>query len=302
VPDFGLDTDIINTQAHIAAQEKKLGHSWKPVQDDNGVWIVPEAHKNKSYSYNSLVQTDSQINSASDPACSSAGCNYASEKGKKTHEMNYFVPNFGQDKDINTSFDSLDWAQKNQGHNWVVDFKAMKAKKPEKNYFVPNFGVDEDIKIAQENIAAQEKKLGHAWKPEQDDNGVWIVPEAHANSSYSYKALLQTDAEVNTGSDPVCSSAGCSYASEKGKKTHDMNYFVPQFGRDKDINTTWSSLDWAEATLDHKFNPKSKKDLKKLDHEIDYPVPDFGLDEDVVDTQKNIADQEKEKKHEWKPV
>ena len=131
---------------------------------------------------------------------------------------------------------------------------------------------------------------------------MWIVPEAYKNSSYSYKSLLQTNADVSAGSDPVCSSAGCNYNKHNGKTAYPVNYPVPHFGRDKDINTTWSSLDWAEATLDHKFNPKSKKDLKKLDHEIDYPVPDFGLDEDVVDTQKNIADQEKEKKHEWKPV
>jgi len=217
--------------------------------------------------------------------------------------MNYFVPNFGRDSAINTSFNSLDWAEKNQGHKWVVDYAAWKKKGPPKDYFVPNFGVDEDIKVAQANIATQEKKLGHTWVPEQDENGVWIVPEANKNSSYGYKSLLQTDAEVDTGSDPVCSSAGCGYHSQKPKKTpYPMDYKVPHFGRDKDINTTWSSLDWAEATLDHKFNPISKKDLKKEEHPVNYMVTDFGLDEDVVTTQKNIADQEKEKKHEWKPV
>ena len=91
--------------------------------------------------------------------------------------MNYFVPNFGRDKDINVNFNSLDWAEKNVGHKWVVDFKAMKAKGPPKDYPVPNFGVDEDIKMTQAHIAEQEKKLKHKWKPVQDENGVWVVPE-----------------------------------------------------------------------------------------------------------------------------
>lgn len=81
-----------------------------------------------------------------------------------------------------------------------------------------------------------------------------------------------------------------------------MNYPVANFGRDHDINTTWSSLDWAEGIHNHKFNPISKKEAKKLEFEKDYPVPDFGLDEDVVITQRNIADQEKLKKHKWVPT
>jgi len=85
------------TQANIAEQEKKLKHEWKPQQDENGVWIVPEANKNASYTYRSLVQTDAQIRTESDPVCSSAGCNYAKDKGKTPYPMNYPVPNFGRD-------------------------------------------------------------------------------------------------------------------------------------------------------------------------------------------------------------
>jgi len=111
-----------------------------------------------------LVQTDADIKTESDPVCSSAGCNYASEKGKKTHPMNYFVPNFGRDGTINQSFDSLAWAEKEQNHKWVVDPNWKKKKGPKLDYFVPNFGVDEDIKIAQSNVADAEKKLKHTWK------------------------------------------------------------------------------------------------------------------------------------------
>jgi len=301
VPNFGVDEDVKMTQAHIAEQEKKLKHKWKPVQDENGVWQVPEANKNSSYTYKSLVQTDAQVNAESDPICSTAGCNYAKDKGKTPYPMDYFVPNFGRDRDINTSFNNLDWAEKNVGHKWVVDFKKMKEKGPPKDYPVPNFGVDEDIKMTQAHIAEQEKKLKHKWKPVQDENGVWQVPEANKNSSYTYRSLVQTDADIKLESDPICSTAGCNYAKDKGKTPYPMNYFVPNFGRDHDINSTWASLDWAEQDLDHKFNPKSKKEVKKDAHPVDYKVADFGLDEDVVITQKNIADQEKLKKHKWKP-
>ena len=50
VPNFGMDHDIIDTQKHIADEEKKHG-KWTPVQDDNGKWEVPEAFNNKSYNY-----------------------------------------------------------------------------------------------------------------------------------------------------------------------------------------------------------------------------------------------------------
>jgi hypothetical protein len=203
--------------------------------------------------------------------------------------MNYFVPNFGSDRDINTSFNSLEWAEKNLKHDWVVDFK--KKDKLKRDYFVPNFGVDDDIKMTQAHVAEQEKKLKHVWKPVQDENGIWMVPEANKASSYAYASLVQTDAQVNMESDPVCSSAGCNYNTEKTTKTpHPMDYFVPNFGRDENINTTWNSLEVAESMHQHRFNPISKKDFKKEAHPVNYATTDFGLDEDVVVTQKNIVD------------
>jgi hypothetical protein len=64
-----------------------------------------------------------------------------------------------------------------------------------------------------------------------------------------------------------------------------MNYFVPQFGRDKHINETWASLDWAEKALKHHWVPNLEK---KKGHDKDYFVPDFGLEEDVVTTLDNV--------------
>ena len=70
----------------------------------------------------------------------------------------------------------------------------MKAsfKKPKGHpvdYYVPNFGVDPEITAAQKHIADQEKRLKHKWNPKVDANGVWIVPQAANNKSYSYAAV-----------------------------------------------------------------------------------------------------------------
>ena len=60
VPNFGLDKDIKDTQAHIAQQEKKHG-KWVPVQDDNGVWIVPGPANNKSYTYHAVQTSEGNL-------------------------------------------------------------------------------------------------------------------------------------------------------------------------------------------------------------------------------------------------
>lgn len=230
----------------------------------------------------SLLQVDADIKS--DPICSSAGCNYASEKGPKTHPMDYFVPNFGKDHQIKQTHESLDWAENSLRHRWVY-VKPDPKKDPPKDYFVPNFGVDEDVAWTQKNIADASKNLGHEWKPVQDENGVWLVPSAADNASYTYKSLVQLDAQVE--SDPICSSAGCGYASEKGPAGHPVDYFVPNFGKDKGVKETWSSLDWAEKHRNHKWVLGADWDKKSPDFE-DHRIPDFGLEDDVIDTANNI--------------
>jgi len=156
--------------------------------------MVPEAINNKSYTYanaqlseKELVQLDAEAES--DPICSSAGCNYASEKGPKTHPMNYFVPNFGRDRDIIGTDLSLAWAEKNVGHRW--NWVKPPKKEPEPDFRIPDFGLDEDVIWTQESIDLVSKNMKHEWKPVQDENGVWIVPEPAENKSYSYKSLAQ---------------------------------------------------------------------------------------------------------------
>ena len=93
--------------------EKKYG-KWTVTQDENGVWQVPEAANNKSYSYRSLVQ--------SDPICSSAGC---PEKKKKGGDEVVYYPDpdaQGLDHDIKISQSNEVVASKITGKDWVFKF------------------------------------------------------------------------------------------------------------------------------------------------------------------------------------
>jgi len=296
VPNFGQDSDIAATQASIATEEKRQNVKWVPEQDDNGVWMVPEAANNKSYSYKSLVQLES------DPICPSSGCTHPKRADAATHPMDYFVPNFGRDENVNHTWNSLDWAEKNLKHKFDPVLKGDAPDGPPMNYPVPNFGQDEDVKSTLDHVSKAEKKLDHKWVPVQDENGVWMVPEPINNKAYTYKgSLVQLDSEVETESDPICSSAGCTHPKRANAATHPMDYFVPNFGKDENVKHTWSSLDWAEKSLKHKFNPTLKGDTPDGPPK-DYFVPDFGLEEDVVDTLANIKKTEVKQKREWNPV
>ena len=202
VPDFGLDEDVVTTQANIGKAEATLKHSWKPVKDEDGVWIVPEAIDNRSYEYTATgrhaykeesakfaqiaenIEDSELVQLQSDPMCSSAGCTYPNKAG---HPVDYFVPHFGPDHLIHQTHESLDWAEKNLGHKWVIDPETLKPQKGHpQDYFVPNFGVDQDILDTHNSLANTEGVLKHEWVPVQDENGVWIVPEPVNSKAYSY--------------------------------------------------------------------------------------------------------------------
>ena len=58
-----------------------------------------------------------------------------------TIKRNYFVPNFGEDRDITTTKASLAIAEHQYNHTLNTD----PTDPPKRNYFVPNFGIDHDI-------------------------------------------------------------------------------------------------------------------------------------------------------------
>lgn len=69
-------------------------------------------------------------------------------------------------------------------------------------------------------------------------------------------SLIQTDADIDamgtSASDPICSSAGCTqYKHKKKERGYKINYPVPNFGVDKDINDNFYDLSVAEGIIGH---------------------------------------------------
>lgn len=77
--------------------------------------------------------------------------------------VNYFVPNFGQDSDVNTTQAHLEAAETSVGTKMKASFKQPKGHPTD--YFVPNFGQDENIKQSLANTAQSETDLAHKWVP-----------------------------------------------------------------------------------------------------------------------------------------
>jgi len=245
VPNFGVDREIKWSNDNLAEAEKKVGKkmtaSFKKPPSHPMDYKVPDFGQDsdirvslgnlndaeRALNHKWVLPTKAQIKAGEYP-------------------MNYPVPNFGQDKDIKTSFENLNQAEKQLKRKWIVTPEMLK-KKPPTDYKVPNFGVDHDILETKFNLENAEKALGHKFSPVKDADGNWVIPAPGSNQVQSFKSLVQTDADIKVESDPVCSSAGCNYASEKGPASHPMDYFVPNFGRDKDqVLGTWASIDWAQ--------------------------------------------------------
>ena len=77
---------------------------------------------------------------------------------------------------------------------------------------------------------------------------------------------------------------------------HPINYFVPNFGTDRDIVTAQRNLQNAEQTVGTKMKASFKKPKS---HPVDYKVANFGQDENVKLTLANIQQSETDLKHKW---
>jgi hypothetical protein len=96
----------VTSKANMGAMEDKYG-KWDYPKGD---WFV-------------------QIDSNSDPVCSSAGCTqYKHKKTKRGYDINYPVANNGVDQDMMDNEASLNQAQKDLSHDWEFGTKASKAK------------------------------------------------------------------------------------------------------------------------------------------------------------------------------
>jgi hypothetical protein len=196
---------------------------------------------------------------------------YDTSPPAKPPPRDYFVPHFGEDEEIKASKVNTANAEAKLGH--VID-TSPPPPPPPTNYFVPHFGEDEDLTFTKRNIASAEARYG-TWTAKRDGAGAWILPSVEANVYGNYKgennwpsdkmpSLVQLNSETNvnteteantkTESDPICSSAGCTQYKHKHKKLgYDIDYFVPHFGADQDINDDFNSLKTAEDMVGHKF-------------------------------------------------
>ena len=150
---------------------------------------------------------------------------------------------------------------------------------------MPNFGADPDIATTTQNLAVAEKnakhdfKVGENW---QDDKGNY--------------AMVQTDADINMKSDPICSSAGCTQYKHKTKdRGYKIDYFVPHFGEDDEISNSKKDLALVENIMGHKLDIKAGKGPKV---KRGYFVPHFGEDPEITATKQNLASAEKDLGHE----
>jgi len=255
-----LDADMITTKKNLGDAETTVGHKW--VIDD--------------------LQIGSDVNS--DPICSSAGCDqYKHKKKKRGYDINYFVPNFGVDKDIVDNHASLAMSEDALSHKLIMATDASKAKwkNPAKDVdynFAPK--LDLDMITTKKNLGDAETSVGHKW----------VIDD------------VQLDSDLKVESDPICSSAGCTqYKHKKKKLGYDINYFVPHFGTDTDINDDFESLKLAEGMVGHKFQigtAASKEKWKNPAKDVDYNFAPK-MDGDVISTQKNLADAESSLGHKW---
>jgi TfoX/Sxy family transcriptional regulator of competence genes len=304
VPHFGEDHAITQSKESEKTAEALVGHKWnwkddgpgddpvlynfhKPADPDivdsmknlnaqegiHGKWNLPPDDYFQ-------VQTGEKVDAESDPICSSAGCTQYKHKTKGLgYKINYGVPDFGRDHDINHNFDSLDTAEKIVGHKWVWT-KDPPADDPVE--YDVNKPLDPEIVHSLGNLKAQEGIHGQ-WKLHPDD-------------------YFQVQTDEQSESDPICSSAGCTqYKHKKKPLGYKINYPVPNFGVDTDILDNHHSLSIAEAMKSHGLQlgtEASKAKWHNPANDVDYNfVPK--LDGDIISTNKNLADTERNLGHHW---
>ena len=172
---------------------------------------------------------------------------------------------------------SIEIGEASHSHKLVMGTPESKAKwhndaKDVDYNFAPK--LDEDIVHTQAHLGDSETRLKHKWVIE----------------------------DVQLESDPICSSAGCTqYKHKKTPLGYDINYPVPDFGKDPDMESVANSIGIAEKAHSHKLimgTPESKAKWHNVAKDVDY---DFApeLDEDIKHTQKHLGYAETKTNHKW---
>ena len=113
-----------------------------------------------------LVASTQAIKLISDPICSSAGCTQYKHPDSTTanYPMDYGVPNFGMDRDIQGSLENLSVAEGIVKHHWVGIDKEKWANPAKKVLYNFDPKLDADMIDSQKNLDATEAKLEHVYE------------------------------------------------------------------------------------------------------------------------------------------
>ena len=187
---------------------------------------------------------------------------------RESWPKNFFVPNFGVDKDVVATQKHISDQEIKQKHILDVERMNLKSGHPV-DYTVPDFGLDSDIKSTQKNLADTEKILGK-WNPELLQLNEMELREPLLSNSGHFVTAAPTPKP----------------AQEKWPK----GYAVPNFGVDKDVIATQKHISDMEKKLNHKYTPDS---LKESYEPKTFAVPNFGMDSDIIATRKNLKAAEK---------
>lgn len=214
VPDFGVDADIIQTQKHIAEQEKKQNHKWVPKKDEEGNFIVPGA-----WSGHKLAQI------SSDPVCHSAGCpksKWFGKDNKNGEDISYpdLVKKYGYDEDIIDSVGNTMWAEKAMNmpfrmplytqleeqsdpichsagctqYSWMDALRKKQSADPVE--YNTNPRLEEDVIGTWDNLDVAEKLKNHEWKFNQQ---IYDDKDKEEITDYDWNAKLDDDIVTTQG-------------------------------------------------------------------------------------------------------
>lgn len=184
VPNFGRDTDIIDSQFNLHNTEAYMNHNLgfgstkfkakhHNVAKDTLYNFSPHVDADIRTTAKNLMDTekvlnhhwviedvqldaDVDTNTVSDPICSSAGCTqYKHQKEKLGYDIDYPVANFGEDHDIKDLKHNLAIVERDLKHKLVMGTKQSKKKwhndaKDTEYDFQPKF--DEDIRSSLKNL------------------------------------------------------------------------------------------------------------------------------------------------------
>ena len=118
-----------------------------------------------------------------------------------------------------------------------------------------------------------------------------MVPKS-SSLPWTYPTSLT---QARARSDPICSSAGCDqYLHPEPPKGHPMDYPVPSFGADPDIEGTADSIDIAEGMYHHKIIMGTEESRLKYHNVAKDTLYDYNpaLDHDMRVTQSNLDNAE----------